>query len=141
VNLGTGVEMKITSNPNDPEFRNELRELGVPNWYPQNAPRHTLTVISEQYRDGTWRTKLVCPICGWEKHFVSGEKGSMRTVNAGDRWALHNGSSAPELFHITGLSVNPANGQGDSQSLSEDKDLEIDGDSLKPFEDFLGKVE
>lgn len=133
--------MKITSDPNDPELRKALRELGAPDWFPQDAPRHTVTGTSEQNEDGTWISKLVCPICGWEKHFVSGEKGSMKTINAGDKWAHHSGSTAPELLRITGLEANPAHDQVDPRFSSEDEDLGIDDDALKPFEDFLGGVD
>ena len=126
--------MKITSDPNDPEIRKALRELGAPDWYPQDAPRHTITGTSEQKEGGMWLSKLVCPICGWEKHFVSGEKGSMKTINEGDRWAHHSGSTAPEIFQITGFKAN-------LRPLSENEDLGINDDSLKPFEDFLGRVE
>ena len=131
--------MKITSDPNDPEFRKALRELGAPDWYPQDAPRHTVTGISEQKEDGTWISKLVCPICGWEKHFESGEEGSMKSINAGDRWAIHSGSNAPEIFKISGLEANPGNDGADPGYSHENSDL--DDDALKPFEDFLGKVD
>ncbi len=120
--------MGILTNPNEPEFRRALRELGAPDWFPQDAPRHIASVTSEQNEDGVWLSKLVCPICGWEKHFVSGEKVSMKTINVGDEWAHHSGSTAPEIFQITGIKVNPANDQ-------------IDDDTLKPFEDFLRGVE
>lgn len=126
--------MKITSDINDPEFRRALRELGAPDWYPQDAPRHVLKGTSEQKEDGIWLSKLICPICGWEKHFVSGEKGSMITINEGDRWALHSGSTAPEIFQITGLEAN-------SRSSSDEEDPEIEDDALKPFEDFLDKFD
>jgi hypothetical protein len=126
--------MKITSDPNDPEFRKVLRELGAPDWYPQDAPRHIVSGTSEQKEDGTWLSRLICPICGWEKHFVSGEKGFMKTINAGDRWALHSGSTAPEIFQISGLQSKP-------RTSTENGDLGIDGDSLKPFEDYLDGVE
>ncbi len=133
--------MKITSDPNDPEFREAMREVGAPDWYPQDAPRHTISGTSTQKEDGTWLSKLVCPICGWEKHFVSGEKGSAITINAGDRWAIHSGSTAPEVFQITDLKVNPTPDQVDHQSYYENDDLWVDDGSLKPFEDFLGSVE
>ena len=132
--------MRITSDPNDPELRKALRELGAPDWYPQDAPRHTITGTSEQKEDGLWLSKFVCPICGWEKHFESGENGSMKTINPGERWAIHSGSNAPEILNISSLKIKSANNQADPQSLPEDKDLGIDDDSLKPFEDFLGRV-
>ena len=97
--------MTIITDPHDPEFRKALRELGAPEWYPQDAPRHTAHGTSEQLDDGSWLSKLVCPICGWEKHFVSGEKGSMKTISEGDRWAFHQGSTAPDILQITGVEV------------------------------------
>ena len=99
--------MTIFTDPNDPEFRKALRELGAPEWYPQDAPRHIVSGSSEQLSDGTWLSKLVCPICGWEKHFVSGENmnRSMKSINEGDRWAFHQGSTAPEILQITGVEV------------------------------------
>ena len=133
--------MRITSDPKDPEFRKALRQLGAPDWYPQDAPRHIVTGSSEKNGDNTWLSKLICPICGWEKHFISGEEGTMKTINEGDRWAIHSGSTAPEIFQITGLKADLAYDQADTRSLSEDGDMGIDDDSLKPFEDFLGKVE
>lgn len=133
--------MKITSDPNDPEFRKALRELGAPDWYPQEAPRHTIIGTPEQKEDGTWISKLVCPICGWEKHFESGKNGSMKTINPGEKWAIHSGSTAPEIFKISRLEIKPARDNVDNQSLSEDTNLWIDNDSLGPFEDFLGRVE
>jgi hypothetical protein len=133
--------MKITSNPNDPEFRKALRELGAPDWYPQDAPRHIVTGSSENNEDGSWLSKLVCPICGWEKHIVSGDAGSMITINEGDKWAIHSGSTTPETFQIVGFKANPDHDQAEHQSSSEDSNLGFDDDYFKPFEDFLRKIE
>jgi len=90
--------MKINTNPDDPEFRKALRELGAPDWYPQDAPRHTVT--------GNYDNDIVvfvCPICGWEKHITTGEQRTLTTINKGNEWALHSGSTAPEIFKITGI--------------------------------------
>jgi len=114
----------MITDPNDTEFRKTLRELGAPDWYPQDAPRHTVSGTSEQNEDGTWVSKFVCPICGWEKHFESGENGEMKTINAGDIWAFHSGSTAPEILQIIGLNVNPGTDE-----------------TLEPFEDFMKGVE
>ncbi len=96
--------MNITTDPNSPEFREALRKIGAPEWFPQNAPRHITTGISEQKENGTWLSKFTCPICGWEKHFESGEEGLMKTVNKGDRWTHHSGSIGP--IEITGIETN-----------------------------------
>ena len=103
--------MSIITDPNDPEFRKALRELGAPDWYPQDAPRHTVSGTTEQLEDGTWLSKLICPVCGWEKHFISGQSifssksKTIKTINEGDRWAHHSGSTAPDLFQITAVNM------------------------------------
>ena len=71
----------------------------------EHAPRHTATGGSEQNADGTWLSKFVCPDCGWEKHFTSGKKGTMTTINRGDPSAHHSGTNAPGIF--TNISLEP----------------------------------
>lgn len=95
---------RIVTDANDPEFRAELRKIGAPEWFPQDAPRHITDGTSEQKDDGTWLTKFVCSICGWEKHFLSGDEGTMHTIAIGDRWALHSGSIGG--ISISGIDIN-----------------------------------
>jgi len=97
--------MMITTDPDDPKFREALREIGAPEWFPQDAPRHVVTGVSEQREDGTWLSKLVCQICEWEKHIVSGDEGSIKTVNEGDKWAIHSGSTSQDLLQVTKIEV------------------------------------
>jgi hypothetical protein len=97
--------MNISSDPNDPQFREALRRIGAPEWYPQDAPTHRLSGDSEQQEDGTWLSKLTCAECDWERHFTSGIDGGMEVISEGDRWALHMGGTDPEMFRITGVEV------------------------------------
>lgn len=98
--------MKITSNPEDPDFRRALRELGAPEWYPQDAPRHEIIGNSEQQEDGTWFTVLTCSKCSWEKHYRSGIDGGLETISEGDKWAFHFGGTDPKMFTITDIEVS-----------------------------------
>lgn len=82
----------VIPDSNDAKFRATMRKIGAPEWFPQDAPMHVTNGEAEQNDDDTWTSKFVCPICGWERHFVSGEKGTMHTVAIGDKWAFHSGS-------------------------------------------------
>lgn len=116
--------MKITTNPDDPEFRKALRELGAPDSFPQNAPRHVADGTCEPNHDGTWTVRYVCSHCGWEKHFHISDKGRQKeTINQGDPWAHHSGTTMSG-FQITGL-----------KPISDSDDI------LGLFEDFLNTLD
>jgi hypothetical protein len=95
--------MPIQTDPNDPEFRKALQELGAPDWYPQDAPIHNLNGVSGSNAGGSRYAKFTCPECGWERHFIDGE---MKVINKGDPWALHKGSTHPEILQITSFEVS-----------------------------------
>jgi len=111
--------MSITTDPYDPEFREALREIGAPDWYPQNAPIHILNGQSGSLEDGGRFAKFLCPVCGWERHFINSE---MDVINRGDPWAFHRGST-DSSFQIIGL------------------DVRHDEYVPEEFEDFLGGLE
>ena len=111
------METKITSDPNDPKFREALRELGAPEWYPQDAPKHICDGSFEQTEDGKDIAKFVCPDCGYEKHFV---EDALINVNEGDRWALHSGGTR-------GIAITNVEAQ--------------QKDYLEPYEGFLEELE
>jgi hypothetical protein len=109
--------MSITTDPNDLEFRKALRELGAPDWYPQNAPIHMLNGESGSLANGGRFAKFVCPVCGWERHFINSE---MEVINRGDLWALHRGSTNQDL-QITGLEIRQ------DESVPEEFENFLDG--------------
>jgi hypothetical protein len=113
--------MTITSDPNDPEFRKALREIGAPDWFPQDAPRHQIQF--EAVEDNSFVT-MRCPICGWEKRVYQDGTDRFENIKDGDPWTLHEGSSLPDLMNITSLEV----------TVKQD-----DEERLKPFEDFLNQ--
>jgi hypothetical protein len=102
--------VKITTDPTDPDFREALRKIGAPEWYPQEAPIHKIEL--EQLNEYT--TRLWCPECGWEKLY-NGKR--LQTTKEGDKWALHMGGS----IQITGVEVTQK-------------------DYLEPFEEFFGEA-
>ena len=102
--------MEISTDPNDPEFREALRKLGAPEWYPQEALTHEIDIT----RDGLV-INLICPICRWHKTY---KDGNMTTLHRGEPWAFHHGGNGIKIRSVTVATF---------------------GD-LKPFEDFINTL-
>jgi hypothetical protein len=76
---------KITTDPDDPGFREALRKQGAPDWYPDNAPVHVFE-YHDHYPD---YIEVRCPICGWTKRNHLGPDGSIEHVDDGEPWVIH----------------------------------------------------
>ena len=82
-------------------FREALRAIGAPDWFPQDAPKHTTNLEVEQNKKGERIHKFSCPKCGWERHFIGPE---MLVVVEGDKWAFHS-SCGDGSVEIMGLNI------------------------------------
>ena len=86
------------------EFREALRLIGAPDWFPQDAPRHKTNGVVEQDDDGDWVHKFSCPECGWERYFVGDD---MFEIHEGDKWAIHSGGIGLEITGVTIRQIDP----------------------------------
>lgn len=86
----------LITDPYDQNFRDACREIDAPDWWPQDAPVHTVEGVNV---DGT--CLFLCNECSWEMRITPGE--GIVYYNDGDKWVRHPHGSTVDGFNIGNL--------------------------------------
>jgi len=95
----------------NPHIREILNKIGAPEWFPQDAPKHETTATY----DGKV-VSFVCSTCGYIRQVIV-TTGKTSVINKGEPWALHFGSSAPEIFNVGSVEIQKSLSSGLAERL------------------------